>query len=58
MSSEFDIKEHIKELDKKSTISRLWKSDYTLWDDQDAEINKRLGWLTAAAEMKLSLIHI
>ena len=58
MSSEFDIKEHIKELDKKSTISRLWKRDYTLWDDQDAEINNRLGWLTAAAQMKTKLEEI
>ena len=58
MSSEFDIKEHIKELDKKSTISRLWKRDYTLWDDQDAEINNRLGWLTAAAQMKTQLEEI
>lgn len=49
---------HIGELDAKSTITRLWNRDHTLWDDRDTEINQRLGWLTAASHMKTKLVDI
>ena len=58
MSFELDIKKHFNQLDKNSTISRLWERDYTLWDDQDASIKKRLGWLSAAEQMKTKLGEI
>src|SRR4029079_1399520 len=33
-------------LDRGDVISRIWRKDHTVWNDDPTEISDRLGWLT------------
>ena len=43
------------ELDAADAVRRIWQRDHTLWSDDPTEIADRLGWLTAAADMRANI---
>jgi glucose-6-phosphate isomerase len=45
-------------IEEERIIERIWKKDYTIWNNNPAEISNRLGWLDSPFEMKNSIAEI
>ena len=52
------VDETFVELLDRNIASRIWSLDHTVWSDDATDIDNRLGWLTIAEDMTLSLGHI
>ncbi len=50
-----DIEAAYSNLRDNQVIERIWKRDYTVWQDEPTEITDRLGWLESMDEMKSNL---
>jgi len=52
------LAENFERLKLEQIIERIWKQDYTVWNDNPEEISNRLGWLQSHAVMKDNLGNI
>ncbi len=46
------VKATVADLAGKEVVRRIWREDYTVWDQGQAEIADRLGWLTISGAMR------
>ncbi|MFW6010086.1 MAG: transaldolase family protein, partial [Actinomycetota bacterium] len=46
-----DVADAEADLQRQDAVSRLWRRDHTLWQDDPSEVADRLGWLTSAGEL-------
>jgi glucose-6-phosphate isomerase len=49
------IQEALADFRNSGLIARIWKKDYSVWAEKDAEIRNRLGWLEAPERMASAL---
>ena len=47
-----DVTDALKRLDEQAVVQRIWSGDHTVWRDDPAEIENRLGWLHTDGDMK------
>ena len=52
------FEEAVKKLNDEKVIERIWEKDYTVWDNNPAEISNRLGWLDSTEVTAKSLNEI
>jgi glucose-6-phosphate isomerase/transaldolase/glucose-6-phosphate isomerase len=45
------IADCLADLARRKVISRIWKKDWTVWQDDPGEVRNRLGWLTSPRAM-------
>ncbi len=50
-----DVTDALKRLDEQAVVQRIWSGDHTVWRDDPAEIENRLGWLHTDGDMKREL---
>ena len=50
--------EAVKKLNDEKVIERIWEKDYTVWNNDPAEISNRLGWLDSTEVTAKSLNEI
>lgn len=48
----------LKELAENDVVNRIWQRDHTVWQDDPAEIENRLGWLDIADRMQSEVERI
>lgn len=65
MSFKYSIAENLKLVDKaikklndEKIVDRIWKKDYTVWNDDPAEISNRIGWLDSVDVTSKSITEI
>jgi transaldolase / glucose-6-phosphate isomerase len=46
-----EVAEAEADLQRRDAVTRLWRRDHTLWQDDPTEVADRLGWLTSPAEL-------
>ncbi|MCI0815835.1 MAG: glucose-6-phosphate isomerase [Chloroflexi bacterium] len=47
-----DVTDALKRLEEDAVIQRIWSGDHTVWRNDPAEIENRLGWLHTDGDMK------
>ncbi|MEO8231743.1 MAG: hypothetical protein ABI638_05650, partial [Ignavibacteriota bacterium] len=52
------VDEAIKKLNDEKVIDRIWKKDFTVWNNDPTEISNRLGWLDSVEVTSKSLNEI
>ena len=50
-----DVTDALTRLEKEAVVQRIWSGDHTVWRDDPAEIENRLGWLHTDGDMKREL---
>lgn len=52
------VQDTLADIDRNGLVERIWTHDHTVWKDDPADIQNRLGWLRAPHDMEVLLPEI